>query len=54
MGNGCQDTRKKKKETDYGLLAACCSYNMKIDSSNYDIKFETKERKKHPLSFNNK
>lgn len=39
------DVRTQGKK-DYGLIAACCSYNMKTDSTtNNDIKFETKERK---------
>lgn len=38
------DVRTQGKK-DYGLIAACCSYNMKTDSTTNNIKFETKERK---------
>lgn len=39
------DVRTQGKK-DYGLIAACCSYNMKTDSTmNNGIKFETIERK---------
>lgn len=55
--------KKKKKKRDCGLIAARCSYNMKIDSATtlrlsykekYYLTFEIKERKQYPYYFNKK